>query len=155
MNKKIDNKGFSLVELIIVITIMAILVGVLVPQFFKYVERSRQSADMQTVQELKTAIEVYATGSEGITEDATIKISSTGVTVGGSGEAACTDAGLEKTAKLKSSGWTTAATYKFSHTTLTWESPASCPNTKEPKSNMQSVFGTSGTTTTTTTGGGG
>ena len=36
MNKKqksLTNKGFSLVELIIVIAIMAVLVGVLAPQF--------------------------------------------------------------------------------------------------------------------------
>ena len=35
MNKKMNNKGFSLVELIIVIAIMVILVGALAPQFFK------------------------------------------------------------------------------------------------------------------------
>ena len=43
--KKTNNKGFSLVELIIVIAIMAILVGVLAPQYMKYVEKSRISAD--------------------------------------------------------------------------------------------------------------
>ena len=38
MNKKqknLTNKGFSLVELIIVIAIMAVLVGVLAPQYIK------------------------------------------------------------------------------------------------------------------------
>ena len=43
-----SNKGFSLVELIIVIAIMAILVGVLAPQYIKYVERSRSSMDQNT-----------------------------------------------------------------------------------------------------------
>ena len=38
MEKKMNNKGFSLVELIIVIAIMVILVAVLAPQYLKYVE---------------------------------------------------------------------------------------------------------------------
>ena len=46
-NKKLDNKGFSLVELIIVIAIMAILVGVVGTQVIPYIEKSRQSKDQQ------------------------------------------------------------------------------------------------------------
>ena len=38
--KQKNNKGFSLVELIVVIAIMAVLVGVLAPQLMKYVEKS-------------------------------------------------------------------------------------------------------------------
>ena len=55
MNKKqksLTNKGFSLVELIIVIAIMAVLVGVLAPQFIKYVEQSRRSKDIQAAANL-------------------------------------------------------------------------------------------------------
>lgn len=58
MNKKqksLTNKGFSLVELIIVIAIMAVLVGVLAPQFIKYVEQSRRSKDIQAAANLQTA----------------------------------------------------------------------------------------------------
>lgn len=55
--KKLNNKGFSLVELIIVIAIMVVLVGVLAPQFIKYVESSRQSTDMQNAAELRSVIE--------------------------------------------------------------------------------------------------
>ena len=61
--KKLNNKGFSLVELIIVIAIMVILVAVLAPQFTKWVERSRVSTDIQTASEIATAVEVaYAEG---------------------------------------------------------------------------------------------
>lgn len=54
--KSIGNKGFSLVELIIVIAIMAILIGVMAPQLMKYVERSRVSADTQVADTVRTAI---------------------------------------------------------------------------------------------------
>ena len=63
MNKKqknLTNKGFSLVELIIVIAIMAVLVGVLAPQYIKYVEKSRVSADAQQVDEFTGAMTVLA-----------------------------------------------------------------------------------------------
>lgn len=53
--KKTNNKGFSLVELIIVIAIMAILVGVLAPQYLKYVEKTRVSADMDQLDSVYTA----------------------------------------------------------------------------------------------------
>lgn len=62
--KKQDNKGFSLVELIIVVAIMAILVGLLAPQYLKYVEKSRKSADASNLSEMVNAIQIYAADSE-------------------------------------------------------------------------------------------
>jgi type IV pilus assembly protein PilA len=56
MEKKMNNKGFSLVELIIVIAIMAVLIGVLAPQYLKYVERSRASTDVTNAQEIAAAV---------------------------------------------------------------------------------------------------
>lgn len=50
-----NNKGFSLVELIIVIAIMAILVGVMAPQLIKYIEKSNVSADTQLAASVQTA----------------------------------------------------------------------------------------------------
>lgn len=46
------NKGFSLIELIIVVAIMAVLIGVLAPQYIKYVEKSRISVDEDTADTL-------------------------------------------------------------------------------------------------------
>ncbi len=59
-----DNKGFSLVELIIVVAIMAILVGVLAPQFIKYIEQSRESKDIQAIEAIRKAIEAYSSEHE-------------------------------------------------------------------------------------------
>lgn len=55
--KKLNNKGFSLVELIIVIAIMAVLIGLLAPQFIKYVQRSKYSTDVKNGQEIATVIQ--------------------------------------------------------------------------------------------------
>ena len=57
---KKNNKGFTLVELIIVIAIIAMLVAVLAPNYVKYVDRSRWSSDRNDCETLlsqvKTAI---------------------------------------------------------------------------------------------------
>lgn len=53
-----NNQGFSLVELIVVIAIMAVLVAVLAPQFTRYIDRSRQSVDAQTVSGIVTSVQI-------------------------------------------------------------------------------------------------
>ena len=53
--KKMNNKGFSMVELIIVIAIMAILAGALAPTLIKYVNKSRMSSDVTTASTIATA----------------------------------------------------------------------------------------------------
>lgn len=52
------NKGFSLVELIVVIAIMAVLIGVLAPQFLRYVEKSRLQKDNSAISEIANAMKV-------------------------------------------------------------------------------------------------
>lgn len=84
--EKMNNKGFSLVELIIVIAIMAILIVVLAPQYLKYVEKSRNSTDVSNATEMVTAMQVYAADPDVAATDAfpagdfTITVNSTGTT---------------------------------------------------------------------------
>lgn len=58
MEKRMNNKGFSLPELIIVIAIMAVLVGVLLPQYLKYVSNAKVSSDVKNAEELASAFKV-------------------------------------------------------------------------------------------------
>lgn len=51
-----SNKGFSLVELIVVIAIMAILVGIMAPSLMKQINKSRLSKDKQTLDTIAQAI---------------------------------------------------------------------------------------------------
>jgi len=50
--KKMNNKGFSLVELIVVVLIMAIIAVALAPQVMKWVENSRVSTDCTNYESL-------------------------------------------------------------------------------------------------------
>ena len=57
LNKKQkNNKGFSLVELIVVIAIMVVLVAVLAPVFTKYIESSRRATDVQNANSIAESV---------------------------------------------------------------------------------------------------
>lgn len=57
MNKKKNNKGFSLIELIIAIAILIILTGMLAPQFMKYIEKSREAKDVQALDTVYSSVQ--------------------------------------------------------------------------------------------------
>lgn len=133
--ENMNNKGFSLVELIIVIAIMAILIVVLAPQYLRYVERSRNSTDMQNARTLMTAIETWAADPQasssfgGDGSQVVLAVSPTGTTVtnpSGStaGDDALTASGLVKT-DIKCSSKTSWDTYTLTGTVtssggITW-----------------------------------
>lgn len=60
LTKKRNDKGFTLVELIVVIAILAVLMAILVPQYIQYVEKSRQGTDASALAEIKHACEIEA-----------------------------------------------------------------------------------------------
>lgn len=62
---KKNNKGFSLVELIVVIAIMAVLMVVLTPALLRYVEKTRLQKDNSAIAEIENAA-VIACASEKI-----------------------------------------------------------------------------------------
>ena len=61
---KKNNKGFSLVELIVVILIMAILGVALTPQVMKWVENSRIASDVETRNDLEKLCQLALTKEE-------------------------------------------------------------------------------------------
>ena len=100
--KQKNNKGFSLVELIVVIAIMAVLVGVLAPQLIKYVEKSREATDIQTCDNIATALKTYYADEE-VAASVTVTLGKT--ELGTVADTAVKDAGLTK-AKIKGTKWT-------------------------------------------------
>ena len=54
--KKQGKKGFTIVELVIVIAVIAILAAVLIPTFSSLIQRARLSADTQAVREMNVAL---------------------------------------------------------------------------------------------------
>jgi type IV pilus assembly protein PilA len=55
--KKKNNKGFSLVELIVVVAIMAVLMGILVPTLVKNVEKSKIQKDESAIEEIRSQMQ--------------------------------------------------------------------------------------------------
>lgn len=75
-----EREGFSLVELIIVIAIMAILIGIVALAVIPYLEKSRVGKDQQTVDTVYSAFK-NEIASQQITETTKVTISSTGGTL--------------------------------------------------------------------------
>lgn len=134
---KKNNSGFSLVELIIVIAIMAVLIGVLAPQFIKYVERSRESTDLQNIEEIKTAIESYvADNGESIAADTIYTVTAdkgaktiAASTSGSDGLAAgLAEYGITGSETLKSGQWSANIVWTYSTSDYTWKLGGSAPS---------------------------
>ena len=67
--KKMNRKGFTIVELVIVIAVIAILAAVLIPTFSNVVEKAQNSAALQEVKNAYTATLVAELETEETTDD--------------------------------------------------------------------------------------
>lgn len=63
------ERGFTLIELMVVIVIIAILAAVALPNFMGATERARESAVRSAVKTIQTALEMYATDNQGYYPD--------------------------------------------------------------------------------------
>lgn len=58
--KKRTNKGFSLIELIVVVAIMAVLVGVMAPAYLRYVEKARRQTCYSNMDNVVREVQLLA-----------------------------------------------------------------------------------------------
>ncbi len=142
-----NNKGFSLVELIVVIAIMAILAAVAIPTFATFINKANVASDEQFVNDVKYAAELANTifGEDvtdvevtlvagGVVDTVTYKVGEVDVTInvkidGEEEKVVCTDDKIKAAADdvIKAMDWTytfksekEAGTWTYSTTDKAW-----------------------------------
>ncbi len=59
MHQGINQKGFTLIELMIVVAVIGVLAAVALPQYQKYIGKSEAASALATLSGLRTNIEAY------------------------------------------------------------------------------------------------
>ena len=133
---KKNNKGFSLVELIVVVLIMAIIAVALAPQVMKWVNESRKSADASTYDSVVAAAQ-DALADETVWNDVakesasfTIEITDSACTIGGP-----TSFKTEVTKQLGGNAGSIKFKQKGATATVTIQTDGTVVRTAEPKVN--------------------
>lgn len=86
LNKKKNNKGFTLVELLVVIAIIGVLAVVAVPALFKNIEKSKVAELEADISAIKTASLAYYGDNSNYPKEATIgKTTTNGTTTNNTG----------------------------------------------------------------------
>ena len=74
------NHGFSLVELVVVVAIMAVLVGILAPAYLSYIEKTRIQKDESAAGEIYRAAEIVVySGEYDISDQVLVTFNSSGI----------------------------------------------------------------------------
>ncbi len=61
-----SKKGFTLVELMIVVAIIGILAGIAIPRYMNFVRRSREGATKGNLGTIRSALNIYYSDNDGI-----------------------------------------------------------------------------------------
>jgi prepilin-type N-terminal cleavage/methylation domain-containing protein len=78
--KKLSKKGFTLIELMIVVAIIGILAAIAIPKFADLIEKSKEGATKGNIGSLKSAISIYYGNESGIWP--AVLANNTSVTIG-------------------------------------------------------------------------
>ena len=62
------RQGFTLIEIMVVVIILGVLTGLIVPQLFKHVGKSRHMVAAQKITQIESAIQLFATEYERLPE---------------------------------------------------------------------------------------
>jgi len=67
MSKKTGQRGFTLIELMIVVAIIGILAAVAVPKFAEMIRKSKEGATKGSLSALRSSMTIYVSDNEGMT----------------------------------------------------------------------------------------
>lgn len=77
-----SQKGFSLVEIIVVVAIMAVLTGILAPAYLSYVEKTKIQKDETAAYEIYRAAEIVVyTGQYDVVGETLVTFNSSGIQI--------------------------------------------------------------------------